>query len=219
MQVFKITVLSLVLIMRAHAQGYAPDIGEIQGEGFAFAADPALSLAGGGTLEFWVAAEWEGDPGFNPVIVANNGPEGAAYAVAMLPERDGLVVLSGGQEEAVVFDFGDGQMHHVAITHFEKTVAVLIDGAVRGVFDMDFLELPSAGVWVGSADGKQFPFTGAVAGMRFWGVPIDLENLVLFSRNDVLSVEMGDHPDVVNLRAVSSFETAELFIVDTVEEN
>ena len=91
-----------------------------------------LVLADGGTIEFWVVPDWTSDPGYDPVIICNAGPEGASYLVAMLRDRDGIAIAAGEEEDVVTFDFSDGQLHHVAVVQYDDGTAVFVDGEVAG---------------------------------------------------------------------------------------
>jgi len=198
----------------ASAQQYVPDVYEFDGSNpLFFAAAPQLDLAAGGTIEFWVAPDWNEDPGFDPVIIANAGPEGAAYLIAMLRDRDGLALVAGADEDVVTFDFTDGQLHHVAVSQLEDGIVVIIDGQVVGTSSLMALDLPSAGFWVGTLDGAASPFIGALAGLRVWKVPVEREVLVEFALRDIFD---ADHPDLESLAAMSDFTTGELLLVDAV---
>jgi len=198
----------------AATQGYAPDVAEFDGTTtLSYDPSPALSLAGGGTLEFWVVPDWVDDPGFDPVIVSNAGTDGASYMVAMLRDRDGLGILAGSEQRVVAFDFTDGNLHHVALSYLDDALAVFIDGEVRGQFDLTIGDLPSSGFWVASADGVTAPFAGAIASLRLWDVPLDQADLVTYATRNVLS-EQAAHPALSHLRAISDFRADELFLTE-----
>jgi len=205
---------ALFLAGAASAQQYVPDVYEFDGSNaLTFDPAPQLGLAGGGTIEFWVAPDWTGDPGYDPVIIANAGPEGAAYLVAMLRERNGLAIVAGADEDVVTFDFTDGQLHHVAMNQLEDGIVVIVDGQVAGTSPIMLQDLPGAGVWIGSLDGEASPFVGALAGLRVWNVPIEPEVLVEFALRDIFD---ADHPNLESLAAMSDFTTGELLLVDAV---
>lgn len=194
------------------AQDYTPDVLELDGtDSLDF--DPAsqLALADGGTIEFWVAPGWTSDPGFDPVIICSAGPEGASFLIAMLRDRGGIAIAAGGEEDVATFDFTDGQLHHVAISQFEDGTAVFVDGQVQGTSDFRFLDLPSAGVWIGSIDGENNHFTGAIGGMRIWNAVIEQESLVEFALKDIFT---GNHPELEYLSALSDFANRDLLLVE-----
>lgn len=198
-----------------HGESYVPDVAEFDGSNaLTFAPAEQLDLAGGGTLEFWVAPDWTADPGYDPVIVCNAGPEGPSYLVAMLRDRDGLAFATGAEEDVVTFDFSDGQMHHVAMVSLEDGTAFFIDGQLAGLSELVIEDLPSVGLWVGSIDGENNQFQGAVAGLRVWDTVVVQEALVNFAMQDVFD---GDHPDLAALAAMSDFASGELLLVDAAE--
>jgi len=196
----------------AGAEQYTPDVAEFDGTtSLTFDPSPQLVLADGGTIEFWVVPDWTSDPGYDPVIICNAGPEGASYLVAMLRDRDGIAIAAGEEEDVVTFDFTDGQLHHVAVVQYEDGTAVFVDGEVAGTSDLRFQDLPSAGVWVGSIDGENNTFRGAIAGLRVWDVAVPQEDLVAYALEDIFA---GDHPDLAWLSAISDFRAGELLLVE-----
>jgi hypothetical protein len=209
-----LAMLALAATAAATSQDYVPDVYEFDGSNaLTFDPAPQMSLAAGGTIEFWVAPDWTEDPGYDPTIIANAGPEGASYLVAMLRDRDGLAFVSGVDEDVVTFDFADGQLHHVALSQLEDGVVVIVDGQVVGVTPLMAGDLPSTGIWIGTLDGEANPFTGALAGLRVWSVPIEREVLVEYALKDIFD---NDHPDLESLTAMSDFNTGELLLVDAV---
>jgi len=210
--------LALLLLAAgaAAAQDYEPDVIELDGSNsLAFDSAPQLALADGGTLEFWVAPGWQSDPGYDPVIVSYAGPEGAAYLVAMLAQRDGLVIAAGESEDYFAFDFSDSNLHHVAISQLEDGLVVMVDGQTLGVSDLMFADLPAESLWVGTINGQDDAFVGAIGAVRIWNAVIDAEELVAFALMDVFE---NDHPDIDNLSAVSDFTTRQLLLVDGVDD-
>jgi len=207
--------LPVTLLLAAQAvvaQGYTPDVAEFDGSNaLSFDPAPQLVLADGGTLEFWVMPDWNEDPGYDPVIICSAGPAGASYLVAMLRDRDGIVFAAGDQEDVATFDFTDGRLHHVAISQFEDGIAVFVDGQVVGTSEVRALDLPSVGVWVGSIDGENNQFRGAIAGLRIWDVVIEQESLVTFAMKDVFADE---HPDLQFLSVMSDFGNGELLLAE-----
>lgn len=206
------TLLLLMLAATgAAAEEYTPDVAEFDGtNSLTFEPSPQLTLADGGTIEFWVVPDWTSDPGYDPVIICNAGPEGASYLIAMLRDRDGIAIAAGEDEDVVTFDFTDGQLHHVAVVQYDDGMAVFVDGQVAGTSELTFLDLPSAGVWVGSIDGENNAFRGAIAGLRVWNVAVPQEDLVAFALKDIFE---GDHPDLEWLSAMSDFRASELLLV------
>lgn len=210
-----ITALFLLACGAAHAQQaqqYTPDVAEFDGtNSMTFDPSPQLALADGGTIEFWVVPDWTDDPGYDPVIVCNAGQQGPSYLIAMLRDRDGIAVVAGEDEDVVTFDFTDGDLHHVAVSQFDDGLAVIIDGKVAGTSELAFQDLPSSGVWVGSIDGENNGFKGAIAGLRIWDAPVEQEVLVEYALKDIFA---ADHPYIDWLSAMSDFRAGELLLVE-----
>lgn len=211
-QLLALLACSLGLGIGIAAQGYQPDSMVLDGEQLLdFPPSPRLVLAAGGTLEFWVAPDWEADPGYDPVIIASAGPEGPAYLVAMLRERDGIAFAAGDEEAVFLFDFTDGQLHHVAISQYADGIEVYVDGVQVGSEPIMALDLPVNGVWLGSIDGENNVFRGVLAGLRLWQEVVPRETLVAFALKDIFDDE---HPQLDALAAMSDFNAAALLLVD-----
>lgn len=208
---------ALAAIMAAQpaaAQQYQPDIIELNGSfPVFFDPDPALSIADGGTLEFWLQPDWTDVPQYEPVILSNAGPDGVSYLIAMLPDRQGIVLYSGDEEFIFMFDFTDGKMHHVTLNVFEDGVNMLIDGENVGEYDAKPVDLPSDGLFVGSIDGEQYPFIGAMAGLRLWDYVLDRETVLNYAMRDVV---LSDHPELESLSALSDFNSDTLLILEEI---
>ena len=195
----------------ASAENYTPDVAEFDGtNALNFDASPQLAMAQGGTVEFWVVPDWTTDPGYDPTIISNMGPQGISYLVAMLRDRSGIAFAAGDMEYVATFDFTDGRLHHVAISQFDDGITLYVDGQVIGSSDIVALNLPSDGVRIGSIDGTNNQFRGAIAGLRFWNVVVTQEELVEFALTDIFK---GDHPNLDNLSAMSNFNSGELLLV------
>ena len=63
------------------SEPYKPDIAVFKGgDSIVLAPNRSLMLSGDGTIEFWVAPAWKKDPGYDPVVISNAGPDGASYS-------------------------------------------------------------------------------------------------------------------------------------------
>jgi hypothetical protein len=205
-------VLVLAAAFPALAGDYAPDVAELDGgESYAFPADDAYDLSEGGTIEFWAAADWRSDPGYDPVILSNTGEQGSSYLVAINADRDALIINSGHRFETAPFDFSDGKLHHVALAHTGDETFILIDGKIAGAFEFTIADLPSSGFFVGSANGKDAPFMGAIAGLRLWSLPLDPVTIADFSLRNVEDAD-EPHPDLPFLAAMSDFRAGGMII-------
>jgi hypothetical protein len=203
--------LGLSGLAPAVAGNYTPDVVEFDGTN-AMTFDPAPQhvLADGGTIEFWVVPDWTVDPGYDPAIISNIGADGLSYLIAMLRDRSGIAFAAGDAEDVAVFDFTDGRLHHVAISQFDDGITVYVDGRIAGGSAIKALALPSTGLQVGSIDGVNNQFRGAIAGLRIWDTVATQEELVEFALTDIFA---GDHPNIDNLSVMSDFANRDLLLV------
>lgn len=205
-------IMYLFLATSVIAGEYTPDIIEFDGtNNLSFPPDSALTLNGGGTIEFWVAPDWQKTPDYEPVILSNTGELGPSYLVTMLQDKLGVAVYAGDNRLEAPFDFTDGQMHFVAIVDLGDELNVLIDNLLVATGRMTFVDLPSSGFWIGTSDGENFPFVGAVAGMRIWDTPLDPYTLIEFAMQDI-ETPSADHPDLDFLIGVSRFRTQSFYL-------
>lgn len=175
--------------------------------------DPEFSIAEAGTIEFWIQPDWEETPEEDPVILSYVGQAGISYVVAMTAEKDALEVFSGDDGIEIPFDFDDGKMHHIALNSYGTDVAVIADGELLDVTPLVMEDLSPTGFYVGSLDGTQMPFIGAIGALRVWGVPVEPEQIAEFRFRDVLSENDGFHPDIDYLQAISDFADEDVLIV------
>lgn len=200
------------------AQAYSPDIIEL-GETGPFAFEPAtqLDLSSGGAVEFWVAPAWSTDPGYDPPVLLNIGPEGISYLISVMRDRDGLVFSNDEDEDVFLVDLTDGNLHHVAINVMDDGLEVYVDGAVVGTSDLKPSPLPSSGLYVGGLGVENTgTFEGAIGQLRFWKEPLYEEDIVTYRMRDVLDEQAGDHPDAANLAAMSDLTTGQMLLVDSI---
>jgi hypothetical protein len=208
--------LPALLALPAQAQTYQPDVLEIDGESFiAFEPSEAYTIADGGTLEFWAVPDWTEDPEFDPVMIANVGPEGASYIIAITAERDGILITSGENEVFFNFDFTDGKMHHIALNQFTDGIIVAIDGVAIGESDMMLQDFSSSGLIIGSLEDESDPFLGAIAAIRFWDYVPKLETLIAYAQRDIL---LSEHPSIEQLSAMSDFNAGTMEILEEIEQ-
>jgi hypothetical protein len=202
-----VSIFSIFWVPFIWADDYVPDIIELDGtNSLSFPPDPALVLAGGATIEFWISPDWQEIPDYEPVILSNTGEEGPSYLVAMLPNKQGLAIYTGTQRLEASFDFTDNQMHFVAIVDLGDTINILVDNLLIADSELTFAPLPSSGFWIGTADGEKFPFIGAIAGLRIWDTPLDPYDLIEFAMKDINDPSVL-HPDIDSLVGVSKFHS------------
>ena len=207
--------LALSVHQNAVAQSYVPDVLELDGkETLEFPPDDRLTMTGGATIEFWVQPDWTDDPGYDPVVLSNAGPQGPSYLVALLRDRDGIGIMVGDQSVIGAFDFTDGKMHHVAVIDDGTSTAVLVDGETILVSEITFAALPSAGFWIGSSDGRNDPFVGAIAGLRLWDIAVNPTQLKDFAKVDLFEAREEPHPDLGWLIGLSDFTNKDFLLME-----
>ena len=205
-------------ILSASAQqSYTPDVLTFDGATtLSVAPDPAFNLSTNFTIEFWVAAGWVEELGYNPVIVSNAGAEGANYKIVLLNDANGLAVITGDTQWHTEYKFSDEKLHHVAIVGGEGEISIFVDGEIQANFEGAFATPPSASVTVGSDSGDNDLFIGAIGQLRIWKSPLSPTVLKTYAMADILAVEHGDHPNIYNLSAISAFGEGEIYTVAAV---
>ena len=193
---------------------YAPDIAEFDGAStYGFSADPAFAIDADYSIEFWVAAGWSDAIGYDPVILTNGTEDRVEYVVALLEDRQGLIVLIGDDEFLVAHDFTNGKLHHVALIWQSEALAIVINGEVLDTFDLPSETIGANAVWIGSFLGNELPFIGSIGQIRFWRAALDLETLKAAALVDVTSFDV-DHPELSNLVAMSAFTEDALLLIE-----
>ncbi|MEM6849891.1 MAG: LamG-like jellyroll fold domain-containing protein, partial [Pseudomonadota bacterium] len=154
---------------------------------------------------------------YDPVAVAYVSEDGPSYAISLLAQKDGLAILFGEEEELVLFDFSDGQAHHVAVSVYTDGTEVSINGEFVATFDMTPPAIEGAAFLIGSAVDNTDPFVGSIGAMRMWDVPLRPQYITNYRLRPLLSEELGDHPDIESLNAFSEFSEGDFFMVDSAE--
>ncbi len=191
-----------------HARVYTPDVAEFDGSStLSFEPAESLFIGGAATIEFWVVPDWNTQPDYDPVVLSNAGPDGPSYLIAVLRDKDGLVLVSGKEKFLIPYAFNDSQLHHVAIVETDSHTLAYVDGQLQGGTEFAIQDLPSLGLWVGSADGSTAPFIGALAEIRIWGTALSQTEIANYAGRDI-----GDHPSRSELRASSDFVNDGMFI-------
>ncbi|MFK7886738.1 MAG: LamG-like jellyroll fold domain-containing protein [Gammaproteobacteria bacterium] len=195
---------------------YVPDVLELDGSGgVGFASQPILTLPDGGTIEFWLSADWNKDPGYDPVVLSNASERGIAYKVMVGRDRQSITVQSGKEVGELAHDFGDGNMHHVAIVDMRDETVVLVDGTPIGSLAMSLSAWPTDRLRVGADYYNANGFVGALAAVRIWDVPLDADIVAEFALKDITS-EDTSHPTIDFLVGHSRFSDDDFYITDAV---
>jgi len=142
--------------------------------GLDFRGGVSLSMAPPATLEFLVAATWSKEPAYDPCLLSLEGQDGVAYSVHVRADRKAIGLFASGGYATLPFDFSDGRMHSVTLVSYSSTLSeFFVDGNSVGVIPLGPPGIPAEMFHLGSLDGTQAPFTGALARLRFWqGVPV-----------------------------------------------
>jgi concanavalin A-like lectin/glucanase superfamily protein len=200
----------------AQSNQYIPITANFTGKGaLVMPPSPALDINGAGTIEFWVAPQWEGELTYDPAIIAYTGPKGPRFSVHMSANKRGIGVYAGTFYDGVNYDFSDGALHHVAIVTIADSLDIYIDGALQDSFGFGFADLPATDFSVGSI-GNFSPFVGQIGQVRIWDEPIDPDTLINFALKPIVAEGPDAHPDIDALVGASTFgnpETSGFFFV------
>jgi concanavalin A-like lectin/glucanase superfamily protein len=208
----RVLVISLGFVASVvNAQTYHPDIREFNfGDDLVFAGHSSFDLYEQGTVEFWVAAGWENDPGYDPVLIYHAGSTRLLFALSMLGDRGGLSLQTDSQIDELFVSFADDQLHHIALVNLGDSVGLMVDGQVIGAFQVSLVKGDSTEFRFGSAPGPSAEFVGALGGFRIWDITVDQESLIVYALDDPLN-SVQPHPDLESLKAYSNLT------VDTIE--
>lgn len=207
-------VLAALLLGVAHAQTYEPDIREINNSTeLSFDGDAAFSLAGQGSLEFWAAVDWASHPGYDPVLFYSGSEEALVYSLSIAGDRAGVILQVGEEVEVFPYEFSDNQLHHFCVINLADRTLLVIDGQVRGSFGLTFPETTPTHFRIGSLPGANAAFIGAMGGVRWWSVAVELETLITYA---LASVDNADdpHPDLEFLTATSDLHNLTIEVID-----
>ena len=195
--------------LQAQEAAYAPVMMTFDGtDALSFVAPSALDIDGAGTLELWVRAAWQANPGYDPAVLSYQGATGARMALVVTGDAQALGVFAGPYYATIPFDFSDGQLHHVALTLLADETLVMIDGEVRETLGFGMADLPADTLSIGSL-GEYSPFIGDIGQIRIWDEPVDPDVLVNYAWAPLTAVGPNAHPDLDALVGVSSFANPE----------
>jgi concanavalin A-like lectin/glucanase superfamily protein len=201
-----------------NAAGYEPDILDFtETSDLDFSGDPAFSLAEQATLEIWVAAGWQNDPGYDPVLLYHADQDSILYTLAMLGDQSGLTLQAGDVVDELPFSFTDGLLHHVALINLGESVALMVDGQVVGRFNIRLPATVGTTFRLGSAPGPSMAFEGAIGGLRIWDIAVQRDSLINYALTDIFSTT-DPHPDLDSLTAYSDLHNNTIDITPGEEE-
>lgn len=220
----KAPVIGFILLLLSYANlslaanSYSPDMLELNGtNGLYFEGQPAFDLNNVGTIELWVAADWNSDPGYDPVMLSNLGSGKPNYVLSILGDRSGLSLQTDSFLADLPFDFSDNLIHHIVLINLDTGMMVVVDGKPIGEFVAEIPKSNTTALWVGSAYNDTSTFKGAIGGLRFWDIPVKRKSLVEYALQDVLNSEVL-HPDINALLAVSDFRNQTIIITDVTDD-
>jgi hypothetical protein len=188
---------------------YAPLMMAFDGkDALSFAPASSIDIDGAGTVEMWVKATWQQDPGYDPAILSYQGAKGPRLAAVLTGDAQALGVFAGRFYATIPFNFADGALHHVALILLADQTIVMIDGEVRDTLGFGMANLPADELSIGSLGGFS-PFIGEIGQIRIWDEPLDPETLVDFAWAPLASGGPGAHPDITALVGASTFGNPE----------
>ena len=209
--------LSLGALARA-SEGYVPDVLELDGSaGVAFSTHPILDISAQGTLEFWVAADWQEPPAQSPTVLSNVGADGAAYSVTIAPDRRSIALQTADQAVDIEYDFSDGALHHVAFINFGEETVLSINGRLIAALEMPLASLPTQALWIGANAGGRAPFAGVIAGVRIWRSALPIDVIADYALRPLIAdADVDTHPEINSLVGRSAFETGDFVITEAI---
>ena len=208
MRFLQLFLLAACLLPALHlnAEAYKPTIARFDGNSsISFPADLSLDFSDYATIEFWVAATWT-ELDYDPTILSYVGPEGPRFALILTGDRQGIGMLAGENWDAIGFDFSDGKMHHVAFVVLGDETDIYIDGEFGRTLAVSIVDVPARRLNLGSYNGVDGGFPGALAGLRIWDAPLDGDYIETYRQIDVTSERGRRHPMIDSLVAISYFD-------------
>ena len=218
--VYRYTIAWALLFLTGfvRAESYAPDIQEFSASNdLDFPAHSAFALNEQATLEMWVAAGWQSDPGYDPVLLYHADAESLLYVLAMLGDQTGLTLQVGETVDELPFSFSDGRLHHVALINLTDHVVLMIDGQIVGRFNLQIPPKSGDTFRLGSAPGLNTAFTGAIGGLRIWNVAVQRQSLITYALQDIFR-SAEPHPDLDSLAAYSDLHNNTINLMAADEE-
>lgn len=203
--------LGLILMSSAvYAEGYRPPMAKFNGEtAVTFPDDVALNFKRFATIEFWVAATWD-QLEYDPAIISYLGNQGPRFAVLIPADKKGIGFMADQKWQVAPFDFSDGKLHHVAFVVIDSRTAVFVDDELAALLDIGIADLPAHSLNIGSFNGRDAGFVGALAGLRIWDTALDPDDIALYKMTQLSTPEGAEHPAIDTLVGVSDFANGKI---------
>ncbi len=169
-----------------------------RGQGVNVLADERLMTGTQGTIDFWVATQWDSAKVAQdqPLMVVKLGSTSKnAWGIFISPGKDTIGLWNGEGQEEWPFNFADGALHHVALATNERGTELFIDGRTKGVRPVSYGN-PGEGVVLPMTIGPA-PFVGRIGGVRIWKTRLSAE--VLRRLKDTPSSGMEGQAEASNL--------------------
>ncbi|MEN8158669.1 MAG: LamG domain-containing protein [Myxococcota bacterium] len=197
----------------------------------AFEPDPALELAEG-TIELWAAAMWDEDPGYAPCIVANRTvpvstededlAAATRFSVHVSGDRQAVEFWNGSGWGRFPADLTDGELHHIALVTEDGATTLYVDGESAGGSEAGYGTGTGLPLHLGSSDGYEERFFGALWSLRIWSRPLDADAVgtlaaglrpppTEFAALDALAASLdllGDRPELEIVEGAGATEEA-----------
>ena len=200
-----ILVLTCWVSAAAQAQDYRPPVAKFDGKGgVSFPSDVSLEFSRYATIEFWVAATWS-QIDYDPFILSYLGPQGPRYGIVISGDKQRIGMVSGEMGAAIPYDFSDGKLHHVAFIVIDDETSIIIDNEFVGSLAMGIQDLPTTNFVIGSINGRDFAFPGALAGLKLWNAPLDPDDIERFKFVDLNGPDGKRHPFIDTLVGLADF--------------
>jgi len=125
-----------------------------------------------GTVELFFAAGWSGDIGYAPALVALRSEEITRYSVHLTSEADGVVWWNGETAEMLPYEFVPAGFYHLALVTEGAQTLVYVNSEFIGTFDLGYGAGRGLPLHIGTSDGVNEGFVGAIASVRIWNAAL-----------------------------------------------
>jgi hypothetical protein len=105
--------------------------------------------SGSGTIEGWIRPNWSNPAGYDPCLFADRDADGSVWSVHMSRWKTEIGNFSSGYQSLPISS--DGGWHHYAIVFDAGTVAMYLDGKLRGGFNQTINSFLAKTTQIGSS--------------------------------------------------------------------